>query len=82
MIESYEDFIARKQNIAPPVGFDPGDIVYSPFAGIGSELYCAVEVGRRAIGVELKESYFRQAVANLRGIVKAQRGLFDVSATE
>ena len=38
MIESYEDFIARKQNIAPPVGFDPGDIVYSPFAGIGSEL--------------------------------------------
>ncbi len=45
---------------------NPGDVVFSPFAGIGSELYVAVEMGRRAIGVELKDSYFRQAVANLR----------------
>ena len=45
---------------------NPGDVVYSPFAGIGSELYCAVEMGRKAVGAELKESYFRQAVANLK----------------
>lgn len=45
-----------------------GDTVYSPFAGIGSELYCAVEMGRKAIGAELKASYFRQAVANLKDI--------------
>jgi hypothetical protein len=47
---------------------NPGDTVYSPFAGIGSELYCAVEMGRKAIGAELKASYFRQAVANLRDV--------------
>jgi DNA modification methylase len=45
---------------------NPGDIVLSPFAGIGSEGYVAVELGRRFIGIELKESYYRQAVANLR----------------
>jgi DNA modification methylase len=44
---------------------NPGDIVLSPFAGIGSEGYVARELGRRFIGVELKESYYRQAVANL-----------------
>jgi len=59
---------------------NPGDIVFSPFAGIGSELYCAVEMGRKAIGAELKESYFRQAVANLKSIKPAQRGLFESAA--
>lgn len=44
---------------------NPGDVVYSPFAGIGSELYCAVDMGRKAVGAELKASYFKQAVANL-----------------
>lgn len=44
----------------------PGDIVLSPFAGIGSEGHCAVRMDRRFIGIELKESYYRQAVANLR----------------
>lgn len=47
---------------------NPGDVVYSPFAGIGSELYCAVEMGRKAIGTELKTSYFEQAVANLKSL--------------
>jgi DNA modification methylase len=56
---------------------NPGDIVFSPFAGIGSELYCAIEMGRRAIGAELKSSYYRQAIDNLRSIKKAQTGLFD-----
>ena len=45
----------------------PGDVVLSPFAGIGSEGYVSLELGRRFVGVELKASYFRQAVANLRG---------------
>ncbi len=44
----------------------PGDIVLTPFAGIGSELYVAVTMGRRAVGVELKPSYFQQAVRNLK----------------
>lgn len=43
---------------------NPGDIVFTPFAGIGSEVYGAILQGRRGIGIELKESYFRQAVAN------------------
>ena len=45
---------------------NPNDLVLSPFAGIGSEGYVAIEMGRRFLGMELKESYFRQAVANLR----------------
>jgi DNA modification methylase len=53
---------------------NPGDIVLSPFAGIGSEGYVAVEMGRKFVGVELKESYYRQAVANL-GMANAQMGL-------
>lgn len=56
---------------------NPGDVVFSPFAGIGSELYCAVEMGRKALGAELKESYFRQAVANLKGIKPSQPSLLD-----
>lgn len=45
---------------------NPGDIVYTPFGGIGSELYVAIENGRKAIGHELKESYFKQLVANCK----------------
>lgn len=56
---------------------NPGDVVFSPFAGIGSELYCAVEMGRKACGAELKESYYKQAVANMKSIKKAQQSLFD-----
>lgn len=44
---------------------NPGELVLTPFAGIGSELYQAVKLGRRAIGVELKPSYWRTAVENL-----------------
>lgn len=42
-----------------------GDTVLSPFAGIGSEGYVAIQMGRRFIGAELKESYYKQACANL-----------------
>ena len=44
---------------------NPNDLVYSPFAGIGSEGYGALKLGRRFIGSELKESYFKQACGNL-----------------
>lgn len=47
---------------------NPGDTVLTPFAGIGSELYVSVEMNRKAIGVELKESYYAQAVKNLQSI--------------
>ena len=43
-----------------------GDIVLSPFAGIGSEIYVALRMGRRGIGIELKESYYNQAVENCK----------------
>jgi len=46
----------------------PNDIVFSPFAGIGSEIYSAVKMGRCGIGIELKESYFNQAIKNLNKI--------------
>lgn len=47
------------------------DLVYSPFAGIGSEGYCALKMGRRFVGSELKKSYFDFACDNLRA-AKAQ----------
>lgn len=47
---------------------NPGDIVFTPFMGIGSEVYGAVELGRKGLGIELKPSYFRQAVKNLEGL--------------
>lgn len=43
---------------------NPNDLVYTPFLGIGSEVYCALKMGRRGIGSELKPSYFRVAVQN------------------
>lgn len=45
---------------------NPGDLVLSPFAGIGSEGFEAVKMGRRFLGIELKESYFKAACNNLR----------------
>jgi len=43
---------------------NPNDLVFTPFMGIGSELYQALKMNRQGIGVELKESYFKQAVLN------------------
>lgn len=43
---------------------NPNDIVFTPFMGIGSEIYQALRQGRRGIGIELKESYYNQAVKN------------------
>jgi hypothetical protein len=47
---------------------NPGETVLTPFLGIGSEVYCAVEAGRFGVGFELKDSYFAQAAANLRAL--------------
>jgi DNA modification methylase len=43
---------------------NPGEVVLTPFMGVGSEVYSPVSQGRKAIGIELKESYFKQAIAN------------------
>lgn len=56
---------------------NPNDVVLTPFCGIGSEVYVAVEMGRRGIGVELKSSYYQQAIANL-GAMANQIDLFEV----
>jgi DNA modification methylase len=44
---------------------NPDDVVFTPFMGVGSEVYGSVTSGRRGVGCELKPSYFRQAVKNL-----------------
>lgn len=44
---------------------NPGEVVLTPFMGVGSEVYGAVMNGRRGLGVELKPSYYRQAVKNM-----------------
>lgn len=64
---------------------NPGDTVLTPFMGVGSEVYAAVRLGRRGIGVELKETYFRQAVKNLEAVDRETVNtptLFDWAATE
>jgi DNA modification methylase len=62
---------------------NPGEVVLTPFMGVGSEAYGAVCANRKAIGIELKESYYRQAVLNLSTaqpgkVTDAQMSLFDV----
>jgi DNA modification methylase len=57
---------------------NPGEIVLTPFMGVGSEVYGAVTAGRFGIGIELKPSYYRQALKNLESIEtqQEQRELF------
>jgi len=47
---------------------NPGEVVLTPFMGVGSEIYSPVSLGRKAIGIELKDSYFKQAVKNLADV--------------
>lgn len=56
---------------------NPGDVVLSPFAGIGSEGFVALQEGRRFVGAELKESYYRQARLNLEAARSKQASLFE-----
>lgn len=55
---------------------NPGDLVLSPFAGIGSEGYVSVQEGRRFTGCELKPSYYRQGVRNLQSAESVTQDLF------
>lgn len=48
---------------------NPGEVVLTPFMGVGSEVYEAVRQGRKGIGIELKESYYRQALLNMADAV-------------
>lgn len=57
---------------------NPGDVVMSPFLGIGSEGWCSLRTKRRFIGVELKESYWRQACRNLASAESNSGDLFDI----
>lgn len=56
-----------------------GDTVFTPFMGIGSEVYQAVKMGRVGIGVELKKAYFDQAIKNVKAAIdgKKQAALFE-----
>lgn len=51
---------------------NPGEIVFSPFAGIGSEGYCALSLGRRFYGCELKDEYHATALRNLEKALKVK----------
>lgn len=53
---------------------NPNDLVFSPFTGIGSEGYCAVKMGRRFVGSELKRQYWELACQNIEDAQKSQEG--------
>lgn len=65
---------------------NPGDVVLTPFMGVGSEVYGALVNGRRGIGVELKPSYYRQAVRNIKAAlenrVEGEADLCDMAEAE
>ena len=63
---------------------NPNDVVFTPFMGIGSEVYQSVKMGRRAIGIELKDAYFEQAVKNMKSLEdeQAQTSIFDFLRTK
>ena len=54
----------------------PGDLVFSPFTGIGSEGFCSLQMGRKFVGSELKPSYFELAKKNMEAAVVEQGSLF------
>lgn len=45
---------------------NPNEVVFTPFMGVGSEVYSPVSLGRKAIGIELKDSYYKQAILNVK----------------
>ena len=62
---------------------NPGETVLTPFLGIGSEVWCAANMGRMGVGIELKPSYFEQARNNLAELGNQSDDLFgDVEAAE
>lgn len=64
---------------------NPNETVLTPFMGVGSEVYGAVSMGRKGIGIELKDTYFNQAVKNLKDcklLSYDNGGLFDFSISD
>lgn len=63
---------------------NPGEVVFTPFMGVGSEVYGAVTLGRFGVGVELKPSYYRQAAMNLADTQtkREQADLFSAAGVE
>lgn len=57
---------------------NPGETVLTPFMGVGSEVYIPVLLGRRGIGIELKPSYYRQAVKNVQLAAAGRRDVMEV----
>jgi len=53
---------------------NPGEVILTPFMGVGSEVYAAVRAGRKGVGVELKESYYRQSVRNVAEVMARTEG--------
>ena len=49
---------------------NPNEVVFTPFMGVGSEVFSPVSMGRKAIGIELKDSYYKQAILNLQDAEK------------
>lgn len=47
---------------------NPGEIILTPFMGVGSEVFAPVSMGRKAVGIELKDTYFKQAIKNLKEV--------------
>ena len=45
---------------------NPDEVVLTPFMGVGSEVYSPISMGRKAIGIELKDSYYKQAILNVK----------------
>jgi len=59
-----------------------GDLIFSPFTGIGSEGYCAVKMGRKFVGTELKPQYWELACQNIEDAQNEQEGLFAMEELE
>ena len=58
---------------------NPGEVVLTPFAGVGSEVFSPVSLGRKGIGIELKDSYYKQLLLNMKEV--GSRFLKDQSVT-
>jgi len=61
---------------------NPGEVVLTPFMGVGSEVFSPVSMGRKAIGIELKDSYYKQSILNCKeaqkrfNLIPKQESLF------
>ena len=61
---------------------NPGETVLTPFMGVGSEVYSPVSLGRKAVGIELKPSYFKQAIENMKLVYERFKGTKQISLFE